>query len=395
MGCPIDSLWPRRRWLAAMGILGIPARTMQAQSAAPETAPRIAGKRPMLVHNDFPEDLEALPEYFDTWITPTDAFFVRQHLPRPKVDREAWKLDVGGLVGANLSLRVAELRALPQHTIPATLECAGNGRKFYKPALPGLQWSKGGMGTAEWRGPRLSDVLQRAAPKADARYIDFDGADAGVASTPDFVRSLPLTKAMHESTILALDMNGSPLPDIHGGPARVIVPGWDGASWVKWVMRMTLVSQVNPGFFVSTAYRYPKRPGPPGAAVKPEDTAIVEGMPVKSFFTRPASDTKVRPGVQLLRGIAWAGEEQVASVEVSLDGGSTWQPAELGKENVRFAWRLWSYRWTPSRAGYHSLLCRATDSAGRTQPVEPYWNPSGYLWNGIDRVGILIEDSAA
>ncbi|HEY2015237.1 MAG TPA: molybdopterin-dependent oxidoreductase, partial [Bryobacteraceae bacterium] len=189
----------------------------------------IPGKRPMILHNDRPEDLETPLAYFDSWLTPVDAFFVRQHIPRPApIDSAAWRLTVNGMVSKPLQLTLQDLQKLPQATVPATIECTGNGRAFYSPKVPGIQWSRGAIGNAEWSGPKISDVFKAAGAASSANFLDTDGADQGVASTPDFVRSLPMKKAMHPATILALKMNGQPLPDIHGFPARLIVPGWDG-----------------------------------------------------------------------------------------------------------------------------------------------------------------------
>jgi len=375
----------RRRWLtlagAAPGLL-----------VGQDKPPVFPGKRPMLVHNDFPEDLETPVEYFTTWLTPNDAFFVRQHLPRPRVTAESYKLEIGGIVSQPVTLTLADLRRLPQHTVPATLECAGNGRANYRPKLPGLQWTKGAIGNAEWRGPRVRDVLARAGVASGAAYIDCDGADVGVAKTPDFIRSIPLRKAQHDSTIVALEMNGAPLPELHGSPARLIVPGWDGASWVKWLTRMTVSAQPDGGFYMNPAYRMPKNPVAPGTAARPEDMVVLEGMAVKSFFVMPAAGAKMPAGAPVaLSGVAWAGEERIVRVEVSTDGGSRWSDARLGREDFHFAWRLWNFDWKPARPGAHILCSRATDSAGRVQPIEPDWNPSGYLWNAVDRVGVVVE----
>ncbi|HUQ90452.1 MAG TPA: sulfite oxidase [Bryobacteraceae bacterium] len=350
------------------------------------------GKRPMLVHNDFPEDLETPAEYFDTWITPNDAFFVRQHLPRPKVDAAQWRLGIGGMASTPLKLSLAELKQMPQAKVPATLECAGNGRGYYKPKLPGLQWTKGAIGNAEWRGVRMADLLKKAGVASGATYGNFNGADVGVAKTPDFIRSIPMRKLMDPSTLIALEMNGQPLPDLHGFPARLIVPGWDGASWVKWVTDIQFSDQPDKGFYYARAYRYPKVPVPPGGAAKPEDMEVLEGMAVKSFFARPADQSRVKLGAGIpLQGIAWAGENRLTRVEVSTDGGAKWQDAKLSPQNFPFAWRLFTLDWTPAKPGYYTLFSRATDSAGRTQPIEPSWNPPGYLWNAVDRIGILVE----
>ncbi len=379
----------RRRWLRlAAAALPALARASQTVAEKPLTFP---GKRPLLVHNDFPEDLETPVEYFDTWITPNDAFFVRHHFPRPRPAADAFRLRLDGMVAQPVTLTLEELKALPRYTVPATLECAGNGRGNFRPRMPGLQWTKGAIGNAQWTGVRLKDLLHRVQPAAAARYVTCDGADTGVGKTPDFIRSIPLGKAMHDATLVALEMNGEPLPALHGFPARLIVPGWDGASWVKWLTRLSVAEQPDGGFYMNPAYRYPRRAVAPGTAARPEDMEVIEGMTVKSFFVRPADGAKLPTAPVTLAGVAWAGEERITRVEVSIDGGSRWRDAELGAQDFPFCWRLWRFTWKPAAAGYYSLLCRATDSAGRTQPIHAAWNPSGYLWNAIERIGVLVE----
>lgn len=351
----------------------------------------VPGKRPMILHNDRPEDLETPLRYYDSWVTPNDAFFVRQHLLRPAaIDPVAYRLTVNGMVSKPGQLALTDLQKLPQYTVPATLECTGNGRGFYSPKVPGIQWGRGAVGNAEWSGPRLSDVLKLVGADTRAAFLEIDGADAGVAATPDFIRSMPMQKAMHPATLLALKMNGQS-PDIHGFPARLIVPGWDGTSWVKWVIRLTVAAQENKGFFMNPGYRYPKYSLPPGSPPKPAELEVIEGMPVKSSLTSPEDQSKITLGPTTIRGFAWAGENAIERVEVSTDGGSKWRDAQLSSQKLRFAWRLFTLNWTPPDPGYYTILSRATDSAGRVQPIVPPWNPSGYLWNGIDRVGVTVE----
>jgi DMSO/TMAO reductase YedYZ molybdopterin-dependent catalytic subunit len=297
------------------------------------------------------------------------------------------------MVSKPAQFSLADLRKLPQYTVPATLECTGNGRGFYTPKVPGIQWGRGAIGNAEWRGPRLADVLKLAGVAPTAAYIEFDGADTGVASTPDFVRSMPMAKAMHPATLLALSMNGE-TPAIHGFPVRLIVPGWDGTSWVKWVIRISAAAQPGNGFFMNPGYRYPKYALPPGTPAKPAELEVIEGMPVKSSITAPVDQSKAPMGPIAIRGFAWAGEEAIERVEVSTDGGSRWQDAALSPQKLNFAWRLWNFEWKPAQPGYCTILSRATDSAGRVQPFVPAWNPSGYLWNGVDRVGVTVEARA-
>jgi DMSO/TMAO reductase YedYZ molybdopterin-dependent catalytic subunit len=354
----------------------------------------IAGKRPMILHNDRPEDLETPVEYFDSWLTPNDVFFVRQHIPRPQVNRDAFVLAVNGRVSKELHLTLPELRKLPQHTVAATLECTGNGRGFYRPRVPGIQWMRGAVGNAEWTGPRVSEVLKLAGADPNAPQVEVNGADEGVAKTPDFVRSFPMGKALHPATILALNMNGAPLPDIHGGPLRLVVPGWDGTSWVKWVVRLSPSMQPNTGFFMNPGYRYPKYALPPGSPPIPAELEVIEGMPVKSTLTHPQDQAKIGLKPTTIRGFAWAGEQRIERVELSTDGGAHWEDAKLSKQNLPFAWRLFSMDWTPPQRGYYTILSRATDSAGRVQPMVAEWNPSGYLYNAIDRIGVTVEKEA-
>ena len=351
----------------------------------------IPGKRPMLLHNDRPEDLETPAQYFDTWITPNDVFFVRQHIPRPSVQAEGFRVTLSGRVEKPLPLSLADIEKLQQHTVAATLECTGDGRGFFRPRVPGIQWMRGAIGNAEWTGPRLSDVLKLASADLNAAYVTANGADTGVARTPDFIRSLPMKKALHPATILAVKMNGRPLPDLHGFPLRLIVPGWDGTSWVKWVTSLSVDAEPNNGFFMNPAYRFPKYPAAPGALVNPSELEVIEGMPVKSYITSPADADHIPLRGAVLRGIAWAGEERVTRVDVSTDAGRTWTSASLSKEDLPFAWRLWRLNWTPPHPGYFTIMSRATDSSGRTQPIVATWNPSGYLYNAIDRVGITVE----
>jgi len=351
----------------------------------------IPGKRPMILHNDRPEDLETPLGYFNTWLTPIDSFFVRQHLPRPEpIDPAAYRLTVNGMVGRQLQLSLDDLKKLPQFTVPATIECTGNGRGFYTPKVPGIQWGRGAIGNAEWRGPAVSAVLKLAGAAPGAAFLESDGADTGVASTPDFIRAIPMKKAMHPATILALTMNGQPIPDIHGGPVRLIVPGWDGTSFVKWVVRLSATAEQNKGFFMNPGYRFPKYNLPPGTPAKPAELEVIEGMPVKSSITAPEDSAKFAMGTIAIRGFAWAGENAIERVEVSTDGGSQWRGAQLSNPKLPFAWRLFHLDWKPENPGYYTILSRATDSAGRVQPIVAAWNPSGYLWNAIDRVGVTV-----
>ena len=354
----------------------------------------IPGKRAMLVHNDRPEDLETPLENFNTWITPNDVFFVRQHLPRPTTKEATHRIALSGRVNKEREIGVADLRKLPQYTVAATLECTGNARGFFRPRVPGIQWGRGAIGNAEWSGPRLSDVLKLAGADGNARWVTVNGADVGVAKTPDFIRSFRMEKALHPATLLALKMNGEALPDLHGFPVRLVVPGWDGTSWVKWVTTLSVANEPDTGFFMNPAYRFPKHAVMPGMAANPADLEIIEAMPVKSYITTPSDQDRISLAAVTLRGIAWAGEQRIERVEISTDGGRHWMDAQLSSKNLPFAWRLWSLEWTPPQIGYFTILSRARDSAGNVQPIAATWNPSGYLYDAIDQIGVTVEKPA-
>ncbi len=375
------ALWPAA---AALGELFWPARAAAQEAIVP-------GKEKMIVRSLRYLDLEMPVHLLDSWVTPVGLFYVRNHLPQPTVNLEAWRLVVTGEVERPLELSYADLEKLEPATVTNTMECAGNGRAFYRPRVPGIQWTRGGVGNAAFSGPRLVDVLRRAGVKPTGKHVAFNGLDEPPGKVPDFIRSIPIEKAMHPDTLLATRMNGAPLTIEHGFPVRVMVPGWLGAASVKWVIEVRVLDREFDGNFMKPGYRFPMRPVPPGGDISPEETAVIKGLPVKSIIARPGDGSHWRLGSICISGAAWAGEESVTRVDVSTDQGRTWQPAELGREQARYAWRLWEYKWKPPAPGTYVVMSRATDSAGRTQPEKPAWNPSGYLWNAIDRVRVHVE----
>jgi DMSO/TMAO reductase YedYZ molybdopterin-dependent catalytic subunit len=354
-------------------------------------APKIAGKERLIVRSARPEDLETPVELLNTWITPNDLFYVRHHSYAARVEGSGWKLVIDGEVERPFSLTLDEVKALPRASVTVTLECAGNGRAFFDPPVAGIQWEKGAVGTARWTGARLSDVLKRAGVKPSGRYVLLDGADRPVGKMPDFVRNVPLEKALHPDTILAYEMNGAPLPALHGAPLRAVVPGWEGAYAVKWLTHVQVIAAEHDGFFVKTAYRYPTRRVAPGAAVDPKEMAPLTGLVVKSLITAPLNATTHRVGALRVAGFAWAGEIDISRVDVSIDNGATWREARLGAERERYAWRAFTHEFSINAPGSYLVMARATDLRGNTQPVAPQWNPSGYLWNVIDQVRINVE----
>src|SRR5271168_2280695 len=351
-----------------------------------------AGEDGMILRSFRFVDLESPVQYFDTWLTPVSHFFVRNHMHEPsELDPGDWRLAIGGEVEKPLVLTLTDLSKVETHSVVNTLECAGNGRSLYRPQVPGIQWSKGAVGTARFSGPRLRDVLQRAGIKPTGKHVMFRGLDEVPGKVPPFIRSIPIEKALDEDTLIATHMNGSPLTKHHGFPARALVPGWIGAASCKWITEIKLLEAEFVGNFMSPAYRFPNQPVQPGDAVKPEDTHPLTALSVKSVIAGPADGANLKAGKVLVQGAAWAGEADITKVEISTDGGATWSPAKLDREQSHYAWRLWTYDWKVGEPGDYSILSRATDSQGRTQPPTPVWNPSGYLYNAVDQVKIHVS----
>jgi DMSO/TMAO reductase YedYZ molybdopterin-dependent catalytic subunit len=335
-------------------------------------------------------DLETPVEYFDSWLTPVSHFFVRNHMHEPvELNAGDWRLTVGGEVDKTGTFSLRELAKLPVHSVVNTLECAGNGRGLYRPQVPGIQWQKGAVSTARFSGPRLADILQRAGVKSSGKHVMFRGLDEVPGKVPPFIRSIPIEKALDPDTLIATHMSGSPLTKHHGFPARALVPGWIGAASCKWLAEIKILESEFAGNFMSPGYRLPNQVVKPGDSVKPEDSRVVTGLNVKSVISGPLDGSSLKSGKVTAHGAAWAGEADIVKVEISIDGGSTWNPAMLGHEQSHYAWRLWSYAWT-AKGGESVIQSRATDSLGRVQPTEAAWNPSGYLYNAIDQVKIHV-----
>lgn len=375
---PLD----RRKFIAAASALLVPAS--QAQSGGLEG--KASG---MIIHSRKPEDCEMPLEGFLNAITPIDQFYVRSHHYTPQVDVEAHTLKVTGEVGTALTIAMRDLKKMPKVELVGVMECAGNGRAFYTPRMPGLQWTNGGVGNARWAGVRLADVLKKAGIKATAKHIVFDGADVPVGTMPKFQRSIPVKKALDPDTMLAYEMNGQALPLSHGAPLRVVVPGWGGDCWVKWVTGIQVLDHEFEGFFMKTGYRHPGKGVPPGTAVDPAQMKPVESVRVKSVIATPKDNVVMAQGVARIAGAAWSGENPLAKLEVSTDGGKTWAMARFTSSNGRWGWQTWDYMWNAAPGSYR-VMARATDAAGNSQPVEQEWNPSGYLWNVIQTVKVEV-----
>jgi len=353
-------------------------------------------KQNMIVRSDGPIDLETPLSSLDkAWLTAIEDHYVRCHLPAPRVDdtaAKAWTLSIDGEVNRSLKLSMDEIRKNREVSQTVTLECSGNGRVYSNPTVPGLQWEKGAVSNAKWTGVALRDVLNAAGVKPTGKHVIFNGADEPMASIPDFVRSIPIEKAMHPDTLIAYKMNDVDIPLIHGKPLRLVVPGWEAAASCKWLVSLRLSPEEADGNFMRNAYRIPNRNVAPGSAVDPKDMIPYTALDVKSIFTAPRDDSTFKFGSPIeLRGFAWAGEADITRVDISTDFGRTWAAAELGTDKARYAWRRFRYSFRPPKIGAYLPLSRATDSQGRVQPVLPNWNPAGYIYNVIDKVRINVE----
>jgi DMSO/TMAO reductase YedYZ molybdopterin-dependent catalytic subunit len=338
-----------------------------------------------------PENSETPLESVRSWVTPNRLFFVRNHFAVPQLTLDGWQLRISGLVDRPAAWSWDELTALPERTVFATVECAGNGRSFLKERAAGVQWGAGAIGHAEWTGVPLRLVLEQAGIQNNAVEVLFEGWDEGSeADHPEpmnFARSLPLAKALHPDTLLAYRMNGELLEPSHGFPLRLFVPGWYGVASVKWLKRMEVLARPFRGYFQSTKYTV-RQQGPRGV-----ETVVVGPMAVKSEIIRPASGAALGVGTNRLFGVAWAGEDAVARVEISTDGGQNWNLADLVGPSAAYSWTLWEYLWEAAEPGEYALLARAISSSGQVQPAEHDALLGGYMIHA-NRPALVRVESA-
>jgi len=356
----------------------------------------LPGKKPLIKLSYRPPNYETPIEYFRTAITPNDAFFVRYHLSNiPEVDVKTWKIVVGG-EGANgqAEFTLDDLKRLPAAELVAVSLCSGNRRGLFQPHVPGVEWGYGAMGCARWKGARLKDLLDKVGLKKEAIEIVFDGADSGVTDkTPDFIKSIPTWKAIEDTTLVAYEMNGAPLPHLNGFPARLIVPGWTGTHWMKHLTSIKPVTKPESGFWMNPAYRIPLGKFPIVARFTSQETAVntpITEIVMNSLITSPADGANVKMGPVAIGGIAWDGGYGISTVEVSSDGGQTWVAATLGEDLGRFAFRTFSYDFAPKTSGKQTVMARATNKIGQSQTTELIHNPAGYHHNVVHRVTFKV-----
>ncbi|MBR0657153.1 sulfite oxidase [Plastoroseomonas arctica] len=370
-----------------------------AQAAAPETL-RMQGKAPLVVLGDRPLVAETPETLLDDAVTPAEKMFIRMNgrIPEPVADPGAWRFRVEGELNAPLELSVAELQArFEVVTLQLQMECGGNGRAQFQPQTRGNQWTSGAISNAEWTGVRLRDVLNAAGLKPGAAFTGHVGADphlSGEAGRLSISRGMPIAKAMDETTLLAFRMNGAAIPNVHGAPLRLIVPGWPGSLSQKWLTKILVRATPHDGAGMGgTSYRVPVRPIVPGSENNGRDFADMTSMPVRSILTNVAHGTRLPAGMREidLRGAAWAGDDTVSALHVSVDYGASWQAMQVAAPANRHAWQRWTGKARFASDGYFEIWYRATDDKGRMQPhAAANWNPQGYGANAISRVAVLV-----
>lgn len=336
-------------------------------------------KTQMRIMTERPLNAETPVKSLRSWITPNAVFFDRNQgaIPRRRISLGRWRLTVEGEVATPLTLTFDEIHRMPRAIAADTLECSGNGRSLLAEKSAGNPWTIGGVGNAVWGGVWLKDVLGKAGLKPDAGHVAFEGFDKPLGSAGvKFIRSIPLAKAL-STTLLAYEMNGEPLPLKHGYPLRALALGWTGANCVKWLQRITVLDRPCAGFFMDNVYRVFQKGQDPKAG------EVVTGIKLKSIITQPLPDATLPAGTVVVLGAAYAGEADVERVEVSPDGGASWNPADFIGPHEPHAWRQWQYLWKAEDKGDYLIMARAADSRGRRQPMQAAWNSLGYGNNGV------------
>jgi len=368
---------------------------------AEETGPMtIPGKEGIRVLNDRPINAETPVTLLNDPVTPNHLHFVRNNGIVPerahKQDLADWTLTIDGEVDNPFVLRMPELQTnFPIVEAQVVLECGGNGRAGFNPPAKGNQWTLGAVGCASYKGVRLKDVLKRAGVKSSAVYIGYYGEDLHLSGDPKkeaISRGFPIEKALDENTLLAWEMNGEPLPALHGFPLRLICPGYPASASGKWLKRITVRDQVHDGAkMTGYSYRVPAYPVAPGQSVPEEDMVIIEAMPVKSIITRPGTGVEHAFGSELeIGGHAWCGSGRVRAMHVSIDFGASWIKCRLNRPANEWAWQPWQASLSFPKRGYYEVWARATDDTGVSQPFAIAWNPKGYLNNSMHRVSVQV-----
>ena len=371
--------------------LGLPAvDELPAGTVASGVLDALPGKRPLIKRSFRPPNYESPRDVYRDAYTPNDAFYVRWHSAVPEVALDDWRLRIGGAAAQSpREYSHAEIvRRFKRAEVVAVNQCSGNRRGLFAPHVPGVQWGYGAMGNAVWGGVRLKDLLEDAGIAPGALEVVANGADAPMLTGPDFVKSLPMWKALDPDTLLAFEMNGQPLPTWNGFPARLVVPGWTATYWIKAVADLTVSDKAFDGFWMKTAYRVPKGMfGDSGfASQDTEQNSPITAIKVNSLIVDPAPGASLALGRRVeVSGLAWDGGSGIRRVEVSLDGGATWREAKLGRDLGRYSFRQWRHDFKPQAAGPVTVLARAVARDGATQVDKLVHNPAGYHHNVVQR----------
>jgi DMSO/TMAO reductase YedYZ molybdopterin-dependent catalytic subunit len=390
----------RRRVVAgsagALLLAGVGGRVFGAEGSADELI-ALPGKRPLIKRSFRPPNFETPLAGLRSQFTPNDAFFVRYHLASiPNVDARAWRLKIeGASVKRPLELSLDDLKRGFEHVkLAAVNQCSGNRRGLFTPRAGGVQWKYGAMGNAIWGGVRLRDVLNRAGVNADALEVVLDGADQQVLpATPDFVKSVPIDRALDEHTLIAFEMNGEPLPQWNGAPVRLVVAGWTATYWVKHLTSIRVEPKAFDGFWMKSAYRIPtgKFPGARFTSQENEQTTPITEILINSLVTSHTDGERlVRGRPAHVAGWAWDGGSGISAVEISLDEGQSWRPAQLGEAPSAYSWRGFRMALDASKAGPVHVAVRATGRNGARQPEKLTPNPAGYHHNIIQTLTLEV-----
>ena len=330
---------------------------------------------------------ETPPNALDSWLTPNSLFYVRSQFNYPEINDEEWSLRVLGPKNSK-DFSLEDIKAFPKHTLTVTLECAGNNRADLNPEVSGNQFNDGAVSNAVWSGTQLKTVLETINLDQDVIEILFEGADIGATSEgkdhEPYLRSLPIELATHPDTLLAYEMNGEALPIEHGYPVRLIVPGWYGMAHVKWLSKITTLTEPYYGYFQGEKYVLKYKDG----TKRP-----VQEMQVKSTITSPNRNEAIQCCSSFyIKGHAWSGRSDIEKVEISVDCGQTWNLATVHGPSESYSWQPWSYQWTPQLTGEHRIISRATNKNGTQQPSESVWNELGYQVNGIKSISVKVVE---
>jgi len=374
------------------------ARPETARAAAP-TIDLLKDKPGLRLLGDRPLNAETPAHLLNDFVTPASKLFVRNNgVPPVNTDPANWMLEIAGEACErpqrfSIDDLKARFEVVTRHLV---LECGGNGRSEFRPRVSGNQWTTGAVGCPRWTGVRLADVLRACGVAPTAVYVGYESADTHLSGDPKkqpISRGVPIEKALEDDCLLAFEMNGAPIPDVHGAPLRLLAPGYPGSASGKWLTTLLIRDRVHDGAkMTGSSYRVPCEPVAPGTKVPDEAMCIIEAMPVKSLITAPRSGLSLKAGEALsVSGHAWSGAGTITEVALSADFGTSWKTARLGAAENRFGWQRFEQTVTLPGPGYYEIWARATDEAGATQPMlVPGWNPKGYLNNAAHRIAVEV-----